>query len=143
MPYDPMTTSRVTVAQMEEVAKAEGVTFRRGDILLLRFGFTKAYYAFTDDERLAVSKKQETLLVDLVVQVLVPRVGFISAAPGLNDLLARSAFCGESERLIGATVFPCKLRDNHFAAIASDQPAIEEWPDPANNYLHQVGVDTP
>jgi len=103
MPYDPMTTSKVTAAQLEEVAKAEGVTFRRGDILLLRFGFTKAYYAFTDDERLAISKKQET-------------------------------FAG-IERSTNTKRF---LWDNHFAAIASDQPAIEEWPDPANNYLHQT-----
>ena len=56
-----MATSKVTVPQLEEVAKAQGTTFRRGDILLLRFGFTKAYYNLSDEDRFAISQKPETL----------------------------------------------------------------------------------
>lgn len=56
-----MATSKITVPQLEEVAKAQGVAFRKADILILRFGFTKAYYSLSDEDRLAISKKPETL----------------------------------------------------------------------------------
>lgn len=56
-----MATSSVSVSQLEEVARAQGVTFRRGDILLLRFGFIKMYYAFSQEERTALGNKEETL----------------------------------------------------------------------------------
>jgi hypothetical protein len=61
MPYAPMTTSKVTVAQLQEVAKAQGVIFRRGDILLLRFGFIKVYYELNDEDRSAIAKRKEEL----------------------------------------------------------------------------------
>jgi len=103
LPYTPMATSRISVAQLQEVAKAEGITFRRGDILLLRFGFMKAYYALSDDERSSIATKPETFA-------------------GIERSREMKRF----------------LWDNHFAAIASDQPAIEEWPDPNGDYLHKT-----
>ncbi|KAJ7142122.1 hypothetical protein C8R43DRAFT_1016383 [Mycena crocata] len=74
LPYDPWTTHSITVPQIEACAKAQGVQFRRGDILMLRVGFMKRF-----------------------------------------------------------------LWDKHFAAIASDQPALERWPPPAGTpHMHQT-----
>jgi len=103
LPYNPMATSKVTVTQLQEVAKAQGVSFRRGDILLLRFGFTKAYYELTDEDRSAIAKNS-------------PEFAGIERSTEMKRF----------------------LWDTHFAAIASDQPSIEEWPDKDFGYLHQT-----
>ena len=39
--YDCFTDKRITIAELEEVAKWEGVEFKHGDILLVRTGFTE------------------------------------------------------------------------------------------------------
>lgn len=51
LPYNPWSSHPFTVADLEECAKKEGVVFRRGDILLLRGGFTQKYYTSIDEER--------------------------------------------------------------------------------------------
>ena len=36
------------------------------------------------------------------------------------------------------------IRNNHFAAVASDQPAFERWPPvEGEQHLHQVRLGTP
>ncbi|KAJ7290662.1 hypothetical protein C8J57DRAFT_1276256 [Mycena rebaudengoi] len=61
LPYDPWTTHGITVADLEACASAQGVSFRRGDILLLRVGFIKKYYDVSQAERDALDGKPETL----------------------------------------------------------------------------------
>lgn len=61
MPYDPWTTFKITVPILEEVAKAQGVKFRVGDILLLRVGFIQKYNRVSQSERDELRAKPETL----------------------------------------------------------------------------------
>ncbi len=51
LPYDPMTTHAIPAADLIACAQKEGITFRRGDILLLRVGFIQRYYGGTQEER--------------------------------------------------------------------------------------------
>ncbi|KAF7298298.1 hypothetical protein MKEN_01354300 [Mycena kentingensis (nom. inval.)] len=60
LPYDPWTTHAITVAELEACAEAQQVEFRRGDILILRVGFTRRYYAATQEERDGLRGKPET-----------------------------------------------------------------------------------
>lgn len=50
-PADPWTDRAITPKELEECAKAQGVTFRRGDILLLRVGFIRKYYESSNEEK--------------------------------------------------------------------------------------------
>ena len=43
LPYDPWTAHSISVTDLESCARAEGVQFRQGDVLLIRVGFTKRY----------------------------------------------------------------------------------------------------
>lgn len=61
LPYDPWNTHAVTVKDLEACAAKQGVTFRRGDILVLRVGFMQKWWAATRAEREALSEKPETL----------------------------------------------------------------------------------
>jgi hypothetical protein len=63
LPYDPWTTHGITVPELEARASAQGVKFRRGDILILRVGFIKKYYEVSQSERDALQSKPETLSV--------------------------------------------------------------------------------
>lgn len=51
LPYDPWTTHAITREELEACAEAQGVTFRRGDILLIRAGFMQRWYAAKQAER--------------------------------------------------------------------------------------------
>jgi hypothetical protein len=48
---DPWTNRAITPKELQECAKAQGISFRRGDILLLRVGFIRKYYESTCEER--------------------------------------------------------------------------------------------
>ena len=50
-PVDPWTSHAITSKELEECAKAQGVAFRRGDILLLRVGFIRKYSESGREER--------------------------------------------------------------------------------------------
>ena len=63
LPYDPWTTNAITVKDLLEVAAFQGVTFRQGDILLLRVGFMQRYYASSQEEKDQLGAKPETLSV--------------------------------------------------------------------------------
>ncbi|RPD71268.1 hypothetical protein L226DRAFT_574034 [Lentinus tigrinus ALCF2SS1-7] len=95
LPYDPFTTHPVPLADILECAKAQGVTFRPADILILRVGFMQRYNGATQEERDGLAAKEETFA-------------------GIEQTEDMKRF----------------LWDNHFAAIASDQPALESWPPP-------------
>lgn len=103
LPYDPWTTHGITVSVLEEVAKAQGVTFRVGDILLLRVGFIQKYYRVAQNEREGLRGKEETFA-------------------GIEQSEDMKRF----------------LWNNHFAAIASDQPALEAWPPEPGTHMHQT-----
>lgn len=104
LPYDPWSTHGITVPELEAVAKKQGVTFRQGDILLLRVGFTRKYYQVSTEARSALGDRKETL-----------------AGIEQSDDMKRF------------------LWDNHFAAVASDQPALERWPAPGpGQFMHET-----
>ena len=63
LPYDPWTSHNIPIRDLEACAKAQGVTFRTGDILLYRGGFTQKWYGGTREEREALHKKPDTLYV--------------------------------------------------------------------------------
>ncbi|RDB19228.1 hypothetical protein Hypma_013552 [Hypsizygus marmoreus] len=104
LPYDPWTTHGITVAELEACAEAQGVVFRRGDILIIRVGFIRKYTTATQEERDALAVRKETF-----------------AGIEQSDEMKRF------------------LWNNHFAAIASDQPALERWPTPEGvPHMHQT-----
>lgn len=104
LPYDPWTTHAIPASDLEACAKKQGVTFKTGDILILRVGFTQKWYAATRQERESLASKEETFA-------------------GIEQSEDMKRF----------------LWNNHFAAIASDQPAIERWPTPKGTpHMHQT-----
>ncbi|KAJ3553134.1 hypothetical protein NM688_g3777 [Phlebia brevispora] len=60
LPYDPWATHPIPVRDLEACAKKEGITFRQGDILVLRIGWLEKWYAASWDVRNALANKQET-----------------------------------------------------------------------------------
>ncbi|KAJ7041919.1 putative cyclase-domain-containing protein [Mycena alexandri] len=104
LPYDPWSSHAITVKDLESCAEAQGVKFRRGDILILRVGFIKKYYEVTQAERDALQSRPETFA-------------------GIEQSEDMKRF----------------LWNNHFAAIASDQPSLERWPVPEGVvHMHQT-----
>lgn len=61
LPYDPWSTHSIPVKDLQACAMKQGVTFRTGDILILRVGFTQKWYAVSRAEREALGEKPETL----------------------------------------------------------------------------------
>ena len=61
LPYDPWTTHPISVSELESCAKAQGTTFRQGDILILRVGFIQKYNRESNEARAALSERPETL----------------------------------------------------------------------------------
>lgn len=60
LPYDPWTTHAIPAQDLEACAKKQGVTFKTGDILLFRAGFTQKWFSVTREEREALAGKDET-----------------------------------------------------------------------------------
>ncbi|KAF8186407.1 hypothetical protein BJ912DRAFT_1022801 [Pholiota molesta] len=60
LPYDPFATHAITVQELEACAKTQGVTFRQGDILILRVGFIQKYNAIDNEGRAALGSREET-----------------------------------------------------------------------------------
>lgn len=57
--YDPNTTRKITVQDILECAKAQNVTFRYGDILLIRTGWIEAYGRMDETARKAVGQVKD------------------------------------------------------------------------------------
>ncbi|KZV67766.1 hypothetical protein PENSPDRAFT_653781 [Peniophora sp. CONT] len=102
LPYDPWAKHAITVAELESCAKAQGTTFRQGDILILRVGFIQKYNRESNEARVALAGRPETFA-------------------GIEQSENMKRF----------------LWNNHFAAIASDQPALEAWP-PSGEFMHET-----
>jgi hypothetical protein len=67
LPYDPFTTHAIGVAELEACAQKQGVTFREGDVLLIRAGFMQKFNSVNNEARAALGSKEETLSVFLTV----------------------------------------------------------------------------
>lgn len=63
LPYDPWTSHAIPAADLQACAEKQGVTFRTGDILLMRVGFMQRWWSATRAEREGLSDKTETLYV--------------------------------------------------------------------------------
>ena len=61
LPYDPWSTHGFTAQDLQACAAAQGVEFRRGDILLIRGGFGQKWWATTRAERESLCEKPEAL----------------------------------------------------------------------------------
>ncbi|EJD48829.1 hypothetical protein AURDEDRAFT_60626 [Auricularia subglabra TFB-10046 SS5] len=121
LPYDPWESHSFTVEELKACAAYQGVTFRPGDILLVRGGFIKKYLESTDEARDAIAEPKRD-----------PPFQFAGVDPGID--MKRFLWC--------AFVDPhplLRLTDNHFAACASDQPTWEHWPPKKDTMsLHQT-----
>lgn len=56
--YDPMATRGVSGATLHDVARAQGVQIRQGDVLCLRFGWVTRYRNMSADERVDYAAHQ-------------------------------------------------------------------------------------
>ena len=63
LPYDPWTTHPIPLGDLLACARAEGVAFRAGDVLLIRAGFMVRFYGAAQEERDALRGRPETLCV--------------------------------------------------------------------------------
>ena len=70
-PVDPWTDYAITSKELKECAKLQGVTFRKGDILLLRVGFVQKYHESAREERDRLAT-QEIELSKLCVNLCPP-----------------------------------------------------------------------
>ena len=61
LPYDPLTTHAIPHSDLLACAKAQGVTFRPADSLIIRAGFMQRYAGATQEERDGLCEKPETL----------------------------------------------------------------------------------
>ncbi|KAH7072152.1 hypothetical protein BKA63DRAFT_63724 [Paraphoma chrysanthemicola] len=50
-PYDPFTTHQITASDLQDCARAQGVSFQAGDILLVRTGWVTRYLSQSGSER--------------------------------------------------------------------------------------------
>ena len=71
LPYDPWTAHPIPLTDLLACAKAQGTTFRRTDILILRMGFMQRFNGATQEERDGLAGKKETLCVPLYGRFLV------------------------------------------------------------------------
>ncbi|KAJ5102529.1 hypothetical protein N7532_003058 [Penicillium argentinense] len=94
--FSPFIDFRLSPADIEAVAVYQGVTFRPGDILIIRFGMTEALGNMTGEEQAAA--------------------------------MSSIKYCG----LEGTVDMARWLWNNHFAAVASDNVAVEAMPPMAN-----------
>ncbi|HEU0048657.1 MAG TPA: cyclase family protein [Nitrososphaera sp.] len=49
--YNPFTDRRITIEEIELIAKEEGVTFKQGDIIIIRSGYTEALTGISGEEQ--------------------------------------------------------------------------------------------
>ncbi|KAJ5123741.1 hypothetical protein N7448_009838 [Penicillium atrosanguineum] len=90
--FDPFSSFRIGIKDIEKVAAYQDVTFRQGDILIVRFGFTEALGKMTAEEQ--------------------------------RVKMSTHSYCG----LDGTEEMARWLWNQHFAAIASDNLAVEAMP---------------
>jgi hypothetical protein len=59
IPYSPFSFHAIPLADLKAVAAEQNVTFRPGDILIVRSGFAEEYNRFSAEERNALWKRSE------------------------------------------------------------------------------------
>ena len=59
LPYDPWAPHPFSVGDLHACAEAQGVEFRRGDILILRAGWIRKYVASRQEDRDALATRPE------------------------------------------------------------------------------------
>lgn len=57
LPLAPFSSTVIPLSHLQDVVAEQNVTFRRGDILFIRSGFTAAYNALSPPEQLALSQR--------------------------------------------------------------------------------------
>ena len=57
VPLEPLSSTAIPFAHLQRVVADQKVTFRSGDILFIRSGFTAAYNALSPPEKMALSKR--------------------------------------------------------------------------------------
>ena len=109
--WSPFSPGRIGVSDMEAVARHQGVTFRPGDILIVRFGLTEQLDGLSGQEQ------------------------------GLKYMTG-----GGVGGVEGSEEVARWLWDQHFAAIASDNNAVEALPpmkDGQPRPFHELGEWNP
>ncbi|KAG9600511.1 hypothetical protein KCU77_g3280, partial [Aureobasidium melanogenum] len=61
--YDPLGSQAIPLAELRACAEHQGTTFKEGDILMIRFGWTKGYQALDDAGRSAWAKRSPVELI--------------------------------------------------------------------------------
>jgi hypothetical protein len=79
LPYDPWTTHAIPAQDLEACAQKQKVTFRQGDILILRVGFTQKWYTVSRQEREALSGRPETLYSPVSYVVMLMLLTIVTA----------------------------------------------------------------
>ncbi|KAJ2959823.1 hypothetical protein NQZ79_g4748 [Umbelopsis isabellina] len=54
--YDPLTRYEIDIKDLDKCAKDQGVTFKEGDILLVRSGFTEAYDKTSEETKIKLAE---------------------------------------------------------------------------------------
>lgn len=55
----------IPVAELEEVARSQGVEFKRGDILLVRSGWMQAYKRLSDDDVVTLAERESATAIGI------------------------------------------------------------------------------
>jgi hypothetical protein len=58
-PADPFASASISLAELQEMTAEAGVTPRPGDVLLVRVGFTPAYEAISEPERVVIAQRPQ------------------------------------------------------------------------------------
>ena len=59
IPLDPFASVGVPLGVLQEIIEEEGLVIRKGDILIVRFGFTAAYEKLSEEECVALAARPE------------------------------------------------------------------------------------
>ena len=59
IPLDPFASVGVPLGALQKIIKEEGLVIRKGDILIIRFGFTAAYEKLSEEECVALAARPE------------------------------------------------------------------------------------
>ncbi|KAJ5820370.1 hypothetical protein N7474_005961 [Penicillium riverlandense] len=65
LPHKPFTNQTIPLPQLLKVAREQGVTFRQGDILLIRTGWTAAYYRLSEEEKECLGGRDDRASIGL------------------------------------------------------------------------------
>ncbi|CAK7224185.1 hypothetical protein SCUCBS95973_005434 [Sporothrix curviconia] len=105
--YDAFAYRPIRLEEMLEVAAWENITFKKGDILLVRTGWMQQYnacLAANDEDKLAIAAGEHPLSI------------------GLDA---------------GDEKLRAWLHDQYFSVVGGDQPAFEAWPPRSTPTLHE------